>query len=213
MKSVLRHYLLEKARLEADPLCPELRAYNAPGLQGLWERTIADSGNQNAPIPFWCLVWPGARALARWILDHPEEFRGKRVLDAACGSGLAAIAAARVGATATGLDLDPNAIALARLTARANNVRCQWIKKDLGKHVESYDVVLAGDVFYNADLASLVAAYCLDAAARGVRILTADPQRAHAPRKGFVVLTRYRVPVLQSVEGISERETSILTPG
>lgn len=213
MKSVLRHYLRKEARLDADPLCPELRAYNAPGLQGLWERTIADSGNQNEPIPFWCLVWPGARALARWILDHPEEFHGKRVLDAACGSGLAAIAAARVGALATGLDLDPNAIALARLTARVNKVRCHWIGMDLGKHQDSYDVVLAGDVFYNAELASLVAEYCLQASARGVRILTADPQRAHVPRTGFVALTRYRVPVLQSVEGICERETTILTPG
>ena len=213
MRSVLIHYLQHEARLEPDPLCPELVAYNAPGLQGLWERSIADTGNQNAAIPFWCLVWPGARALARWILDHPEEFQGKRVLDAACGSGLAAIAAARTGASATGLDLDPDAIDLARLTAEANQVECTWITEDLSLHRETYDVILAGDVFYNADLASLVADYCIAAAAKGTRILTADPQRAHVPRAGFVALKRYRVPVLRSVEGLDERETTILTPG
>lgn len=213
MKSVLIHYLENEAVLEPDALCPELVAYNAPGLQGLWERAIADTGDQNAPIPFWCLVWPGARALARWILDHPEEFAGRRVLDAACGSGLAAIAATRVGAHATGVDLDPNAIELAQLTAKANGVNCRWIASDLSDHKEPYDVILAGDVFYNADLAQLVADYCMQASLRGTRILTADPQRAHVPRKGFVALARYKVPVPKSVEGLDMRETTILTPG
>lgn len=212
MKSVLSHYLEKEAVLGPDALCPELLAYNAPGLQGLWERSIADTGNQDAPIPFWCLVWPGARALARWILDHPEEFAGKRVLDAACGSGLAAIAAARVGGDATGVDLDPLAIELAELTAKKNGVKCRWISEDLAAHKEQYDVILAGDVFYNEHLAHLVAQYCMDAATRGTRVLTADPQRAHVPRHGFVALARYQVPVPRSVEGLDTRETTILTP-
>lgn len=210
MKSIVRHYLEREAALAADPLCPELKAFNSDGLQGIWETAISWSGDQNEPVPFWCLVWPGARALSRWIMDHPEAFRGKRVLDAACGSGIAACAAARCGAKVTGLDLDPNAIRLAKLTARINKVRCSWVVEDLARHRGEYDIILAGDVFYNEDLSRSVIRFAGAKAASGVRVIAADPDRTHRPRSGFVTVARYRVPVFKSIEGIGYRDTTIL---
>ena len=47
---------------------------------------------QGVPPPFWAFAWAGGQGLARWLLDHPEEVRGRRVLDFASGSGLVGIA-------------------------------------------------------------------------------------------------------------------------
>jgi len=50
----------------------------------------------------------GGQALARYLLDHRDEVRGRTVLDLAAGSGLVAIAAARAGAAGvTATEIDP----------------------------------------------------------------------------------------------------------
>ncbi len=51
------------------------------------------------------------RALMSWL---PTDLRGRRVLDAGCGTGLLAVQAARRGASVTAIDLSPTLIALAR---------------------------------------------------------------------------------------------------
>ena len=49
--------------------------------------------------PYWAIAWSGSQAIARYMLDHPRIVQGKRVIDFASGCGLAAIAAARSGAS------------------------------------------------------------------------------------------------------------------
>ena len=56
--------------------------------------------------------------MARYLLDHPESVRGKRVLDFASGSGIAAIAAMMSGAKQTiAVDIDPLALHAIELNA------------------------------------------------------------------------------------------------
>ena len=72
------------------------------------------------------------QALARYLLDHPEAVRARRVLDFASGSGLVAIAAAIPGAAEVhACDIDRFAIAAIRINAAAN--RSAWLpsKTDL----------------------------------------------------------------------------------
>lgn len=55
---------------------------------------------------------------------------GDRVLDVACGTGNVALAAARVGATATGLDFAPNLLAQARARAADEGLKIQFDEGD-----------------------------------------------------------------------------------
>ena len=61
----------------------------------------------------------------RWLAANVE--RGASVLDYGCGSGILAIAAAKLGAGAvTGVDVDPQAIAASRANADANGVAAKF---------------------------------------------------------------------------------------
>ena len=54
-----------------------------------------------------------------------------QVLDVACGSGNFALLAARRGATVTGLDFNPDALAVARTRAKEANVTIQFDEGDI----------------------------------------------------------------------------------
>jgi len=71
---------------------------------------------------------------------------GSRVLDLGCGSGILAIAAAKLGAThVLALDLDPNAIRAARENAAANGVAdvIEVREGTLGSEVGPFDLIAA----------------------------------------------------------------------
>jgi SAM-dependent methyltransferase len=71
---------------------------------------------------------------------------GRTVLDAGCGDGMGAIALARRGAQATGLDPDPAMLAAARAQAEAAGVRLPLVRgrvEALPFRDASFDLVLA----------------------------------------------------------------------
>ena len=103
-------------RLLPVPLVPEIRLHQANDPISLWQRTEDDSGRTGLDPPFWAFAWAGGQALARYLLDHTEDIRGRRAIDIASGSGLVAIAAAMAGAAAvTAYDIDPLAAAAIRM--------------------------------------------------------------------------------------------------
>src|SRR5687767_3221149 len=98
---------LDGLRVVRVPLVPEVRLHLAEDAIVWWAKMEAKAGAVLAP-PFWASAWLGGQAVARYVLDHPEVALGRRVLDLAAGSGVAAIAAKLAGAAAvTANDIDP----------------------------------------------------------------------------------------------------------
>ena len=60
------------------------------------------------------------------LLKHARVRAGHRVLDVACGTGVVAITAARLGARVTGLDLTPALLERARENAGIAGVDVDW---------------------------------------------------------------------------------------
>jgi SAM-dependent methyltransferase len=77
--------------------------------------------------PFEALTTPAAAQL----VNHAAIAPGMRVLDVACGTGVVAITAARLGAVVTALDLTPQLLEHARENARLANVQVDFHEGDV----------------------------------------------------------------------------------
>ena len=163
--------------------------------------------------PFWAVLWPGSYAIGRYVtrqllvalqshprsspslitrfccrflIEHPERVRGKRVLDFAAGCGVGALLCVsdHLGAaSACANEIDPLAIAACRLNARhqqlhlsrptnSSPVPFSTCSDNLVGHVswvaDNFDVVLAGDVCYEEALAKEVTTWLCALAEKGV---------------------------------------------
>ncbi len=84
---------------------------------------------------------PTTRLCLRWLATHLKP--GQSVLDYGCGSGILAIAAAKLGAgTVTGTDVDPQALEASRANAARNGVAAQFALPD-ALAPDKVDVVVA----------------------------------------------------------------------
>jgi predicted nicotinamide N-methyase len=202
MLSPQHAFILHHTRLQRPPHAPELRLYLADELTPLWQLTAEERGETEVPPPFWAFAWAGGLAIARYLLDHPAEVAGKRVLDIAAGSGLCAIAAMRAGAVrALAADIDPFCPAAVALNARANGLSVAFTGRDLlDADPPETDLILAGDVCYEQAPAARILAWLRAAHARGIRVLIGDPGRAYCPRQSLTVLAEYQVPTTRELE-------------
>jgi predicted nicotinamide N-methyase len=192
------------------PLVPEVRLHLATEITPLWEATEATLQMNGLPPPYWAFAWPGGQALARHVLDYPETVQGRRVLDFAAGSGIAAIAAAKAGAAeVVAADSDPFAAAAIALNAAANVVALRVMAEDIVGSAGGWEVVLAGDVCYERPMAERTTAWLRWLAMDGATILLADPGRAYVPGYGLSERARYQVPTSRELEDRTVRETVI----
>ena len=80
------------------------------------------------------------------LLKHAGVHGGQRVLDVACGTGVVAVTAARLGARVTGIDLTPELLERARENARTAGVEVEWHEGDVEKlpfNAGAFDVVVS----------------------------------------------------------------------
>jgi len=195
-------------------LVPEISTWQATELTPLWHATSAELERYDAS-PFWAFPWAGGQALARHLLDHPEVVRGRTVLDFATGSGLVGIAALLAGAArVVGTDVAPFCEAVVPMNAALNGVALELRLEDLlGGPLEGFEVVVAGDVFYEQPFASRAIAWFRALAARGVTVLAGDPGRLYSPREGVRDVARYEVPVSREIEERPIMRTWVLQVG
>lgn len=206
-----RALILATTTLVPAPFVPEVRLHIGGDAMPLWERAALADERLPVPPPYWAWPWAGGQALARYVVDHPEVVAGRSVLDVGAGGGIVAIAAALAGAArVTAVDIEPYAIEACRLNAAANDVTIRLEERDPVDTDDGWDVVLAGDVWYEAALADHMAPWLRRLAARGADVLTGDLGRAYLPADGLEELARYVVPTLVDLEDVPEKEARVL---
>jgi predicted nicotinamide N-methyase len=205
-------FIQRNTRLLPVPHTPEISLCVADEATELWQKTEDELGEIGLPPPFWAFAWAGGQALARYILDHPEQLRGRSVLDFASGSGLVAIAAAKAGARhVDAADIDAFAGEAIACNARENGVadRIRVHLDDLIGQDHGWDVVLAGDICYQRDIAEKVILWLQALALRGAIVLIGDPGRSYLPKDKLVELATYQVPTTRSLEDMDIKKSSV----
>lgn len=203
MKSVIR----EVSRISVAPLVPEIRLHLITEACALWHASEEEARRAGLVEPWWAFAWPGGQALARYVLDHPETVRGKRVLDFGSGCAIEGIAAALAGAaTVIAADIDSMAGMAAAENAALNGVSLEISSEDwIGKQPDA-DVILAGDVFYDRELAARALAWLrsLDAL-----VLIGDPSRGFLDPTALDRVATYRAGPDGDLSGTTARETAV----
>jgi predicted nicotinamide N-methyase len=209
-------FIRANTRLRPVPLVPQIVLHLADEAVPLWLRTEEELQEMGLPPPFWAFAWAGGQALARYVLDHPPCVAGLRALDLAAGSGLVAIAAAKADAApVVAADVDPFAETAIALNATANAVYIEALRRDLlddpAPAVARYDVILAGDIFYERETAERALAFLQAQVVAGARVLIGDPGRSYLPKDRLRHLAEYRVPVTRDLEDQEIKRTSVWT--
>ncbi|HEY2131614.1 MAG TPA: 50S ribosomal protein L11 methyltransferase [Acetobacteraceae bacterium] len=198
-------FLRAHTALSRAALAPRIALHLASEITPIWQASEDWLRRTGIAPPFWAFAWPGSEALARHVLDHPALVAGKRVLDFAAGCGLAAIACALAkAASVEAAEIDPLAVAAIRLNARENGVEVAALEGDLVGAACRWDLILCGDVCYEAPMTSHILPW-LRRMARTAEVWVADPGRAYVPRGGMTEFARMMVPTTMELEDHTER--------
>ena len=200
------HPLEGELEVLAPFLCPELQLWLLPPSARSWHATDPDS----LDMPYWAFAWPGGQALARYLLDHPERVRGKRVLDFGSGCALEGIAAAKAGAQVLCADIDPLAARFAQRNAALNDVQLEDTSRDLIGTQPQADVILAGDACYAPELAARLLPWLEAQARRGVLVLVGDPLRVPGALEHAQRLATYAASFDGDPRGLTVWPTHVL---
>jgi ribosomal protein L11 methyltransferase len=124
------------------PLCFAERLWVVP----TWHSPPRDAGcviRLDPGMAFGTGTHPTTALCLEWLASH-ADVAGRRVLDYGCGSGILAIAAAKLSAASVvGIDLDPQACAVARENAISNDCRGIVIGEPADLAEELFDVIIA----------------------------------------------------------------------
>lgn len=198
-------FVRENTVLSHGALVPEIPLWLASEITPIWQATEEWLRETGTEPPFWAFAWPGSIAMARHMLDHPELVRGRRVLDFAAGCGLAAIAAAKLGAARVeAAEIDPLAVAAIHLNAALNGVVVEADCADVVGAACRWDLILCGDVCYEAPMTGHILPWLRRMAATA-EVWIADPGRAYLPQEGLAVFAEFVVPTSQELEDRAER--------
>jgi predicted nicotinamide N-methyase len=202
-------FIKANTTLTRSPMVPEIALWLATEIAPIWQATEDWMTENNTAPPFWAFAWPGSVAMARHILDNPHLVAGRRVLDFAAGCGLAAIACAKAGAsTVEAAEIDPIAIAATGLNAHLNDVNIHVPPGDVVGSGCRWDLILCGDVCYEAPMTSHIMPWLTQMAATA-EVWIADPGRNYLPSAGLQPFAHYTVPTSLELEDRTERQVTL----
>ncbi len=208
----MRAFVRRETRLRPVADVPGLQLHLADDVTLLWHRVGEFLGEPDPSLPYWAFTWSGGLAIARHLLARPEEVAGKQVLDMGTGSGLCAIVAAQLDAQSVeAIDIDPLAEAAVAVNTRAANVRVRFSGLDiLDESPPPVDVVLAGDVSYEEQMATRMIAWLRSAALSGSRVLIGDPGRG-CMAQGLESVAKYEVHTSREIETREVTASTVFT--
>jgi predicted nicotinamide N-methyase len=202
-------FIRAQTAVAETPLLPGLHLHLATEITPIWQASESFLAQHGMEPPFWAFAWPGSVALSLALRADPALVAGRRVLDFASGCGLAAIVAAQMGAASVeAAEIDPLAIAAIGLNAALNRVEVTPFDGDVVGAPCRWDVILAGDVCYEAPMTAHILPW-LRAMAGEALVLLADPGRAYLPREGLAEHSRHTIPTTLELEDRSERKVVI----
>ena len=205
----LNDFITKHTNLTCAPLVPEIALYLATEITPIWLATEVWLQQANIDPPFWAFAWPGGQATARHVIDDPATVRGRRVLDFAAGCGIAAIACAMAGAALVeAAEIDRMAADAVRMNAAANGVDIVVLPRDVVGEPCRWDLILAGDVCYEAPMTAHILPW-LRMMAAVTEVWVADPGRAYLPSDGLVPIAAYDVPTSLELEDRVLRPTKL----
>lgn len=197
---------------------PEIPLYLATEITPLWQASADFLEQHDLEPPYWAFAWPGSQLIARTLLDHPRHAQEKRVLDLACGCGLAGIAAAKSGAKdVSANDIDPFALSALTLNASLNNVHITARPHDLIGTQPDCDLMIVGDVCYDAAMATRILPW-LQSCTAYCDVWLCDPGRHYGPESSAAtflqgaplnILAQASIPTLQDLESRDTRLTTL----
>jgi predicted nicotinamide N-methyase len=107
------------------------------------------------------------------------------------------------------VDVDAFALAAIKVNAQANDVAVSALCEDVVGRDDGFDVVLAGDVSYERDMAQRVTAWLKQLALRGAVVRIGDPGRSYLARGELEALIDYQVPVTRTLEDAEIKRSTV----
>ncbi len=192
-------------------MCPEIEMRLITHECRLWSMREEEVHAMGWETPYWAFAWPGGQSLARHILDHRELVAGRTVLDFGAGGAVEGIAALKAGAKRViASDIDPVAAFAMEANATLNHVSLEVTTDDLiGRDDPSWEVVLAGDMFYDSELSERVLAWLSSLTRRGALVLLGDPGRGNVPEERVEPVGWYDAPFDTDVRGLHLRRALV----
>lgn len=131
---------------------------------------------------YWAKIWPAAKALSQFILQHQELVVDKKVVEIAAGLGLPSMIAASFAKEVTCTDAIPEAVEFMNISVELNsltNVRTavyNWNTEE----IFDADILLMSDVNYEPEDFPQLLTFFQTQLKRGVTIILSTPQRLMA---------------------------------
>lgn len=132
---------------------------------------------------YWDRIWPSEVALAEYLIPQffPAKLAGAKVLEIGCGTGVAGVVTAHLGAFTMFSDLVPVTLEAVKETCRLNRIRnfdtctLDWSEKIESK--ERYDYIIGSEVFYDEAILADISYVLEQVLAPGGKGIFCDPNR------------------------------------